>query len=83
MSACVCLVADAPVASLNVMNFVILNSKRDKCFLNIVAGVCWPDKENTTEERKQNYIRQQTKSYGILPLTMQYQMVGLTTQPLS
>lgn len=47
------MVADAPVGSLNVMNTAILNSKRAKCFPNIVAGLRWPHKENTMQ-RKEN-----------------------------
>lgn len=36
---CVCLCVDAPLGSVNVMKFVILKSKRDKCALNNVADV--------------------------------------------
>lgn len=61
-----CVVANASGGSLNVMNFVILNSKRDKCFLNIVAAVRGPNKENTIQRKENSYMRPQTKAYSML-----------------
>ncbi len=76
---CVC----ASGESLNVMNLWYWTQRGTTYFLNIAAGERQPNKENTIQEKENSYIRQQTEAYGILPLTMHYQMVGLTTQPLS
>lgn len=56
--------------------------KAANVFVILLQACVCRNKKNNIQRKESGYMGQQTKAYGIPPLTMHRRMVGLTTQPL-